>query len=76
MSVGSSDRSDSSKQEDESRERSEESESGVGEVGNHDLEISPQLFADLSPEALNYIQKLKSDLSNAEQVIFFYFYPS
>ncbi|XP_065879429.1 uncharacterized protein [Euphorbia lathyris] len=67
LSVESSNMSNSSKQDDKSREQTEESESRVGEVGIHDLEISPQVFGDLSPEALNYIQKLQSELSYAEQ---------
>ncbi|KAF2308649.1 hypothetical protein GH714_011709 [Hevea brasiliensis] len=57
----------SSKQNEQSTERSEENVRGGGEIGIQDLEISPQVFGDLSPEALNYIQKLQSKLSNMEQ---------
>ncbi|KAF2308646.1 hypothetical protein GH714_011696 [Hevea brasiliensis] len=57
----------SSKQNEQSIEQSEENVSGGGEIGIQDLEISPQVFGDLSPEALNYIQKLQSKLSNMEQ---------
>lgn len=32
------------------------------------LERSPQIFGDLSPEALNYIQQLQSELNSAEEV--------
>lgn len=35
-----------------------------------DLEsCSPRMFGDLSPEALNYIQQLQSELTNVEEVI-------
>ncbi|WCJ20884.1 hypothetical protein M5689_003087 [Euphorbia peplus] len=60
------DKSNSSKRDEESRGRIDEGESSAGEIGC-DLEFSPQVFGDLSPEALNYIQKLQSELSNAEQ---------
>ncbi|EEF44962.1 hypothetical protein RCOM_0852780 [Ricinus communis] len=48
-------------------ELSEDREGGVGEVCIQDLQISPQIFGDLSPEALNYIQQLQLELSDAEQ---------
>ncbi|XP_050225805.1 uncharacterized protein LOC126675240 [Mercurialis annua] len=35
-------------------------------IGIEDLQISPQIFGDLSPEALNYIRNLQLELSNAE----------
>ncbi|KAI4347651.1 hypothetical protein L6164_008443 [Bauhinia variegata] len=40
-----------------------------GELGDKDLESfsSPRVFGDLSPEALNYIQQLQSELTNAKE---------
>lgn len=67
ISVDSSKISNSSEQKEETREQFEESESRGAEVGIQDLEISHQVFGDLSPKALNYIQKLQSELSNMEQ---------
>lgn len=72
ISVENSEKLNSSEQNEESIEQSEESESRGGEIGIQDLEISPKVFGDLSPEALNYIQKLQSELSNVEQVGFFF----
>lgn len=46
----------------------EESENEGGEISVEDLEISPQVLGDLSHDALNYIQKLQSDLSNVKEV--------
>lgn len=45
----------------------------VSEIGawhsNEELEMrSPQIFGDLSPEALNFIHRLQSEISNAEEV--------
>lgn len=45
----------------------EESENEGGEISVEDLEISPQVLGDLSHDALNYIQKLQSDLSNVKE---------
>lgn len=43
-------------------------ESGFG-TSMEELETtSPQVFGNLSPEALNYIQRLQSELSNAKEV--------
>lgn len=48
----------------------EEKES-KGEAMAEDLErISPQVFGGLSPEALNYIQRLQSELSSVQEVEF------
>lgn len=45
-----------------------DSESGFG-TSMEELETtSPQVFGNLSPEALNYIQRLQSELSNAKEV--------
>lgn len=42
---------------------------GGGDISIEDLERrAPQIFGDLSPEALNYIQKLQSELSNVKEV--------
>lgn len=50
-------------------EQSEEVVIGGGGDGDEDLErIRPQVFADLSPEAMNYIHKLQSELSNVKEV--------
>ena len=59
---------DSSKDEVERREESEESGNGGGEVCGEDMEISPQVLGDLSPEALRYIQQLQTELSSAKEV--------
>lgn len=49
-------------------ENEERGEIGVG-TSFQELEVtSPKLFGDLSPEALNCIQQLQSELSNAKQV--------
>ncbi|KAL0014200.1 hypothetical protein SO802_001269 [Lithocarpus litseifolius] len=41
---------------------------GGGDISIEDLERrAPQIFRDLSPEALNYIQKLQSELSNVKE---------
>lgn len=49
-------------------ENEEKDEIGSG-ASSQELEVmSPKLFGDLSPEALNYIQQLQSELSNAKQV--------
>lgn len=41
---------------------------GGGDISVEDLErISPQVFADLPPEALNYVQRLQSELSNVKE---------
>ncbi|XP_015879238.3 uncharacterized protein LOC107415430 [Ziziphus jujuba] len=48
-------------------ENEEKDEIGSG-ASSQELEVmSPKLFGDLSPEALNYIQQLQSELSNAKQ---------
>lgn len=52
---------------------SEVQESEKGEIGVgssfEELEMSsPRVFGDLSPEALKYIQRLQSEISNAKQV--------
>ncbi|KDP45425.1 hypothetical protein JCGZ_09674 [Jatropha curcas] len=67
ISVETSKKSNCQKEKEELREVSEDNESGVGEIGIQDLEISPQVFGDLSPEALSYIQKLQSELSSMER---------
>ncbi|GKV08611.1 hypothetical protein SLEP1_g20219 [Rubroshorea leprosula] len=55
-----------SKQSEVLEEKSEGGELGVGSID--ELEgVRPQIFGDLSPEALNYIQKLQSELSEAEE---------
>lgn len=57
----------------ERREISEEEEES-GEDRDTDMRIEdlksigPQVFGDLSPEALNYIQRLQSELSDAKEV--------
>ena len=52
----------------EVQENEERDEIGVS-TSFEELEISkPQVFGDLSPEALNYIQRLQSEISNAKQV--------
>ncbi|KAH7577396.1 hypothetical protein JRO89_XS01G0245000 [Xanthoceras sorbifolium] len=44
-------------------------ESEGGDISVEDLErMSPQVFGDLSPEALNYVQRLQSELSNVKEV--------
>ncbi|KAL5793123.1 hypothetical protein ACOSP7_001717 [Xanthoceras sorbifolium] len=43
-------------------------ESEGGDISVEDLErMSPQVFGDLSPEALNYVQRLQSELSNVKE---------
>lgn len=67
---------DPRKEEDQSSEDSVRfgSEKGVSgeDLGNcvEELErLSPQVFKDLSPEALSYIQHLQSELSTMKEVI-------
>uniref|UniRef100_A0A2P2KE75 Uncharacterized protein MANES_17G119500 n=1 Tax=Rhizophora mucronata TaxID=61149 RepID=A0A2P2KE75_RHIMU len=54
-------------------EEDRESESCGAEAGLEDLQISPRVLGDLSPEALNYIQQLQSELSDAKEVCIFSF---
>ncbi|CAN1162804.1 hypothetical protein LINPERPRIM_LOCUS32318 [Linum perenne] len=54
-------------QEKETREERYVNEGRVGEGCLQDVEISPQVFGDLPPEALNYIQRLQSELSNVKE---------
>ncbi|CAN1726163.1 hypothetical protein LINPERHAP1_LOCUS391, partial [Linum perenne] len=37
------------------------------EIGVQDVEISPQVFGDLPPEALSYIQRLQSEVSDMKE---------
>ena len=51
---------------------------GVSELGLKDLESCssrPRVFGDLPPQALNYIQQLQSELTNAKEVTFFFASP-
>lgn len=59
----------------ESREENQEKSDsgGGGEIGFQELQISPHVFGDLSPQALNYIQQLQSELSNVKEVSFLLF---
>lgn len=64
---------DPRKEEDQSSKDDVRFEKGVSEdLGNcvEELErMSPQVFGDLSPEALSYIQHLQSELSTMKEVI-------
>lgn len=60
---------DSTKEKEEIREERKEEGSRDGVVGDRDcVEISPQILGDLSPEALNFIQQLQSELSDVKEV--------
>ncbi|CAN0924412.1 hypothetical protein LINGRAHAP2_LOCUS34174 [Linum grandiflorum] len=58
---------DSQEQEEETQEERYVNEGRGGEAGLQDVEISPQVFGDLPPEALSYIQRLQSELSNVKE---------
>lgn len=48
-----------------------DSENGFGGSNQYLDSSIPQVFGDLSPEALNYIQRLQSELSNVKEVSVF-----
>lgn len=57
-----------------SDKKCEERASESGQIGVENLEeISPQVFGGLSQEALNYIQRLQSELSDVKEVSSEYF---
>jgi hypothetical protein len=61
----------SERQREVSEEESEvrDSGGGGGDMSIEELERRvPQVFGELSPEALNYIQQLQSELSNVKEV--------
>ncbi|CAL1357883.1 unnamed protein product [Linum trigynum] len=60
-------RSDSGEPQLETKEESDVNKGRVGEVGAQDVEISPQVLGDLPQEALNYIQRLESELSDVKE---------
>ncbi|KAJ8774954.1 hypothetical protein K2173_019958 [Erythroxylum novogranatense] len=66
ISVEDSKKLDSSREEEGCGDCSEEGESGSGctQVDFEDFEISPRVLGDLSPEALSYVQQLKSELAH------------
>lgn len=41
---------------------------GFGASNQYLDSVTPQVFGDLSPEALNYIQRLQSELTNVKEV--------
>ncbi|PRQ35964.1 hypothetical protein RchiOBHm_Chr4g0386271 [Rosa chinensis] len=45
-----------------------DSENGFGASNQYLGSTSPQVFGDLSPEALNYIQRLQSELTNVKEI--------
>lgn len=44
---------------------------GFGASNQYLDSVTPQVFGDLSPEALNYIQRLQSELTNVKEVSHF-----
>lgn len=63
-----SDKFNQSKRDEDWQIEEEDSEVGFG-TKMEDLEAtSPKVFGNLSPQALNYIQKLQSELSQAQEV--------